>query len=49
MVVNPKEIGWNNVLSKPLAGPNQSKLLQRAGHTATAVGADIYVIGGKTA
>ncbi|DBA99644.1 TPA: hypothetical protein ACH3X3_012208 [Trebouxia sp. C0006] len=49
MVVNPKDIGWNNVLSKSLAGPNESKLLQRAGHTATAVGTDIYVIGGKTA
>ncbi|KAL0017887.1 hypothetical protein WJX77_010733 [Trebouxia sp. C0004] len=49
MVVNPKDIGWTNVLSKPLAGPHETKLLQRAGHTATAVGADIYVIGGKTA
>ncbi len=49
MVVNPKDIGWTNVLSKSLAGPNESKLLQRAGHTATAVGTDIYVIGGKTA
>lgn len=48
MVVDPRMIGWTNVSSKAPASTNDREIMQRAGHSATPVGTDIYIFGGKT-
>ena len=45
MVVNPNMIGWKR--SADTRATDGSMSLERACHTATTVGKDIYVIGGR--
>lgn len=46
MVLNARMIGWARSANEAPTASTGARLLERAGHTATIVGKDIYVIGG---